>query len=286
MNLQLPSPVTDLKKPFGSEGPGLLVKRDDLIHPVISGNKWRKLKYNLEAARKVGQTNILSYGGVFSNHLHALAYAGKEFGFKTIAIVRGEDDPGNPTLMDLRAAGMKLIFISREDYRQKKEKDFHKRYISEDVFVIPEGGANELGIQGFFDLSLETGTDFTDIFVPVGSGTTLSGLIRAFPQSRIHGIMAVRDAALVKYFKDLNNPNLYIHENFTFGGFAKVDNDLLKFKEDFEKEFEIKTDLVYTSKMFFAIFALAGTGLFKAEDRILAIHTGGLQGNRGFNTNA
>ncbi len=267
-------------------GVRLFVLRLDLNHPYISGNKLFKLKYNLEEAKKQGKDTLVTFGGAFSNHIVATASAGKEYGFKTIGIIRGEANKElNPTLKFALDCGMGLIFVSREEYRKKNIPS------SLNCFVIPEGGSNELGIEGCKEITENIPIDFDVVCCPCGTGATLTGIILSLKNQQIAiGFQVLKGENYIKnevnsWLEKFNIPkkrNFYIEESYHFGGYAKVNPELKQFIERFEKENNIPLDYVYTSKMMFGIYDMMERGGFEKGKTIVAIHTGGLQGNAGF----
>lgn len=267
----------------------LWVKRDDLLHPVISGNKWRKLKYLLNDALDNGADTVVSMGGAYSNHLHALAYAGKALGLKTIGYVRGEQPTVfNPTLQDLKKWGMSLRFVSRSDYRALrtcKHQDIPG--FSTNQYWVPEGGAHSLALKGVAEIFAEMPFVCDHLLVACGTGATLAGLISAAPADcRVTGVTALKGAAFlnddVKQLLPQNQvyTNWQIALDYHFGGFAKSTPELRQFVRQFHASHSIPLEPVYTGKLLFAVFDLLQKGYFKPGQRIVAVHTGGLQGAR------
>jgi 1-aminocyclopropane-1-carboxylate deaminase len=268
----------------------LWIKRDDLLHPVISGNKWRKLKYNLNEALSLNKDTIISMGGAYSNHLHALAFAGKSIGLKTVGIIRG-DRPSvlTPTLQDMEDWGMTLRFISRSEFREyryyKSQDDLPE--IQANQYWLPEGGANKLALKGIGELVGEINTPYDTLCVACGTGATLTGLINSVSgQVSVLGFAALKNAHFLKsdvqslLSKECNNWEI-IHD-YHFGGFAKQTTNLTVFMQEFEQKTLIPLDPVYTGKMLFGLYDLIANGYFKPGQRIIAVHTGGLQGLRGY----
>ncbi|GAB4032324.1 1-aminocyclopropane-1-carboxylate deaminase/D-cysteine desulfhydrase [Spirosoma gilvum] len=290
------SPLQLLDNPFPEPvNIRLLIKRDDLLHPHISGNKWRKLKYNLLAAREQGFDTLLTFGGAYSNHLYATAAAGQEFGFRTIGIVRGEElahAPRNNTLQACETYGMTLHFVSRTDYRQKEEAAFQAGLFAKfgPCYILPEGGTNELAIQGTAEIIPEIiaqlGSTPDYVCCPVGTGGTVAGLAQSAPfGTQIMGFVVLKGVAWASLQIDpLQNqsgqsgdwPEL-IHD-YHFGGYAKTTPDLIQFIRGFEQRTGVLLDQVYTGKMMYGIYDLARRGYFRAGATVVAIHTGGLQG--------
>ncbi|WP_333874201.1 1-aminocyclopropane-1-carboxylate deaminase/D-cysteine desulfhydrase [Methylobacter sp.] len=268
----------------------LWMKRDDLLHPVISGNKWRKLKYILDHALSVGANTLISMGGAYSNHLHALAYAGKVLGLKTIGLVRGEQpEILTPTLQDMTKWGMSLEFVSRTEYRQlRRYKNWHDLPgLKPWQYWLPEGGAQTLALKGVGELVTEVEIPYDTICVPCGTGTTLAGIIEAVPeQTSVLGFAALKNAGFlteeVRSVLSQSCNNWQINLDYHFGGFAKINAGLNAFIEDFELKTTIPLEPIYTGKMMYAVYDLIKKHYFRPGQRIIAVHTGGLQGKRGF----
>lgn len=268
----------------------LWLKRDDLLHPIISGNKWRKLKYILDHALSLGADTLISMGGAYSNHLHALAYVGKVLGLKTIGLIRGEPSATlTPTLLDMQHWGMELRFVSRSEYRLLRQ---YKHWtdlpdLTAGQYWLPEGGAQSLALQGVAELVREIDMPYDTLCVPCGTGTTLAGLVNAVPDNvSVLGFAALKNAGFLT--DDVNallphhTDNWQINLDYHFGGFAKTTVPLLAFITDFELKNQIPLDPVYTGKMLYALYDLIQKRGFKTNQRIIAVHTGGLQGKRGY----
>lgn len=259
------------------------VLRLDLIHPQISGNKWFKLKYNLEEAKKQGHDTILTFGGAFSNHIHAAAVACQNAGFKSIGIIRGEkDSENNFTLSEAKKYGMQLHFVSREDYKRKAEENFieelKKKFGS--FYLIPEGGDNELGEKGCAEI-LPENIDPDFIFCAIGTGTTFIGLSKQIKAGQqLIGISVLKGELTGKL--ETAESDHKILSGYHFGGYARHTQELLDFKERFENETSIPLDYVYTAKLFFAVNDLVSKNKIPEYSKILIIHSGGLQGNKGY----
>ncbi|MFW2373028.1 MAG: 1-aminocyclopropane-1-carboxylate deaminase/D-cysteine desulfhydrase [Gammaproteobacteria bacterium] len=293
--LQLPSPIQSLSSDFlDQHAIKLWVKRDDLIHPIIQGNKWRKLKYNLQQAREERQHTLLSFGGAYSNHIHALAAAGELFGFNTIGIIRGEaQQPLNPTLQDVSDRGMQLGYLPRTEYRHKTSADILQRLKQQygGFYLIPEGGSNVLAVKGAAEIIHELDQAFDLICIACGTGATLAGLITGMNhRSQLLGFSALKGAdflydditKLLQQSKHQYYHNWSLNLDYHFGGFGKTQPELFDFIDQFQQEYGIALEPVYTGKMFYGLFDLIAQGHFKPGTRILAIHSGGLQGLRGF----
>ncbi len=267
------------------------IKREDFIHPFVSGNKFRKLKYNLIQAKAEDKKVLLTFGGAFSNHIAAVAFAGKEQGFKTIGIIRGEEIINkieeNPTLKFAQENGMEFEFISREEYRQKSENAFLEKLKEKfgDFYLIPEGGTNELAIKGCQEILTPEDAVFDYVCCAVGTGGTISGLINsALPHQKILGFPALKGDFLqdeIRIFAENENWNLIT--DYHFGGYGKVNLELIKFINTFFEENKVPLDPIYTGKMVFGVMNLIGKKYFPEHSNILLIHTGGLQGIEGMN---
>ncbi|MEL1243360.1 pyridoxal-phosphate dependent enzyme [Flavobacterium sp. DGU11] len=269
----------------------LTVKREDLLHPHISGNKFRKLKYNILQAKEEGKTALLTFGGAFSNHIAATAAAGKEYGFETIGVIRGEELVNkigdNPTLSFARSCGMRFKFVTRETYRQKAEPAFIEAISNEfgDFYLVPEGGTNHLAVKGCEEILVAGDERFTHICCAVGTGGTVSGLINAaLPHQEVLGFPALKGAELhdeVAIFAKRDNWKLV--EDYHFGGYGMINEELVAFMNDFFEKTGIPSDPVYTAKLFFGVIDRINKGMFPENSDILLIHTGGLQGIAGMN---
>ncbi|WP_430615618.1 1-aminocyclopropane-1-carboxylate deaminase/D-cysteine desulfhydrase [Flavobacterium sp. JP2137] len=265
---------------------GLYIKREDQLHEEISGNKFRKLKYNFLRARAYGCKTILTFGGAFSNHIAATAAAGKAYGFKTIGIIRGEELADkyleNPTLRKAAANGMSFEFISREAYRLKATplfiEDLQREFGA--FYLIPEGGTNSLAVKGCEEILKAADQEFDYICSAVGTGGTLAGLINTAGQGqRVLGFPALKgDFLTAEVRKFARGDQWELIGDYHFGGYAKTTPVLLDFLSDFYARTGILLDPVYTGKMVFGIVDLIDKGCFPQGAKILAIHTGGLQG--------
>lgn len=268
----------------------LFIKRDDLIHPTVSGNKWRKLKYNLLEAQAGGEKAVLTFGGAYSNHLYATAAAGRALGLDTIGIVRGLEleREQNATLQFCREQGMALHFVTREEYRQRNSEDYLKR-ISEQYgnpYMIPEGGTTGLALKGVAEMvgevkgQLGIMPDF--MATAAGTGGTAAGILSAGADVLAFSALKGGDFLskdIHELLHEYKRPgHLTLLTDFHFGGYAKWNDELLKFMQDFRAEFDIQLEQVYTAKMFYGLFDLIKNGYFKAGTTIVAVHTGGLQG--------
>lgn len=271
--------------------PQIFIKREDLIHPFVSGNKFRKLKYNLIEAKVQKKQTLLTFGGAFSNHIAATAAAGKEYGFKTIGIIRGEElidkIDKNPTLAFAKAQGMQLHFISREKYKLKESEDFQNTLTERfgDFYLLPEGGTNALAVKGCEEILTKEDAVFDYICLPVGTGGTMAGIVNSSkPHQKIMGFSALKGNFLENEIKKwTTKTNWEITDAYCFGGYARINLELVDFINEFKNKTGIPLDPIYTGKMMYGIFERVKTGFFSKNSRILAIHTGGLQGIQGMN---
>ncbi len=289
-NRAVPSEKIDLST-FGIHGFSLQVKREDLLHPHVSGNKFRKLKYNIEAVQLQEQDTLLTFGGAFSNHIAAVAAVGKEMGMKTIGVIRGEELKEkinqNPTLSFAQNCGMQLHFVSREVYRAKENVTFttNLRRDFGDFYLLPEGGTNSLAVKGCTEIIGTEDMDYDFVCVSVGTGGTMAGIVKASREDQtILGFSALKgifqSAEILKY---TSKTNFQIIDSYCFGGYGKIDVELVRFINKFKNRTQISLDPVYTGKMMYGILDLMKKGFFNENSRILAIHSGGLQGIAGMN---
>lgn len=287
----LPSPLEKIDHPLLSRrSVELFVKRDDLIHPEISGNKWRKLKYNIEEAKAIGSKKILTLGGAYSNHIAATAVAAREFNMEALAIIRGDEltVKSNPTLQAAHEKGMALKFISRSDYRSIRENPDIIRTAYPDHFFIPEGGANARGAKGCAEIVEEITVPFHCIISALGTGTTLAGLTQALkPGQSCLGINVLRNpSASVEISSDFpylkKMKNWSISEDYHFGGYGKNDDVLVDFINSVKSDLGILFDPIYTGKAFYGVWEMISSGIFD-DQTLIFLHTGGLQGIAGFN---
>ncbi|EOR09955.1 1-aminocyclopropane-1-carboxylate deaminase/D-cysteine desulfhydrase [Acinetobacter tandoii] len=268
------------------EGFEISIKRLDLVHPHISGNKFFKLKYNLLAAQQQGYKKLLTFGGAYSNHIAATAYAAQLFGFESLGIIRGEElasKPLNSTLHTAQRFGMQLQFVTREAYRHKQSSAYLAQLQQDypDYYVIPEGGTNALAIQGCTEiLSDEDQQNYDLICCAVGTGGTITGLIEAsHSQQQVLGFSALKGDFLSTEIKQLTRKrNWQITDQYCCGGYAKTTPELLQFIQDFEQQYDIPLEQIYTGKMLLGLTDLIQQGAFPRDHRILVIHSGGLQG--------
>lgn len=269
----------------------LFVKREDLIHPFISGNKYRKLKYNILAAQEQNQHTLLTFGGAFSNHIAATAYAGKKYGLRTIGVIRGEELIEswrlNPTLAKAHEHGMEFRFVNRSLYKQRSNISYLEALQVEEgpFYLVPEGGTNALAIKGCEEILSREDKDFNVICSSVGTGGTIAGIINASQENQqVIGFPSLKGDFLKK---DICNfvakENWELNLNYHFGGYAKVSKELIDFINHFKEMTNIPTDPIYTGKLLYGILDLVKQDYFAPGTKILAVHTGGLQGVEGMN---
>ena len=290
MNSPLKVPLQKVTDSLIEEkGLDVFIKREDLIHDRISGNKWRKLHYNLQEATAKKHPNLLTFGGAYSNHIAATAAAGKQYGFHTIGLIRGEaNQPLNPTLQYAVDCGMQLYYVSRSDYRDKTSKAFAVKYLSDfsNYYLIPEGGTNLLAVKGCEEMLSDVDIDFDFVCCAVGTGGTISGLINSLkPHQRALGFPSLKGADFLneEISKYVNNSQWTLNLDYHFGGYSKVDMALIDFINNFKTTHHIPLDPVYTGKMLFGLWDLIEKDYFSRGSTIIAIHTGGLQGIEGMN---
>ena len=269
----------------------LFIKREDQIHPYISGNKYRKLKYNLLQAKAENKDTVLTFGGAFSNHILAVAAAGKEQKFKTIGIIRGEElvfkVNENPTLQKAQEFGMQFEFVDRETYSAKREDSYLENLKQKfgEFYLIPEGGTNELAVKGCEEILNEDDFEFDYICCAVGTGGTISGIINCSKSSQqVLGFPALKGDFLcedIRKFAQRDNWKLIL--DYHFEGYGKVTPELISFINDFKKKYDVPLDPIYTGKMVFGVIDLVHKNYFPSGSKVLLIHTGGLQGIQGMN---
>ncbi|MBV6645998.1 MAG: pyridoxal-phosphate dependent enzyme [Cyclobacteriaceae bacterium] len=291
--LEFPTPVQEISSElFLSKGVQVFVKREDLIHPEIMGNKWRKLKYNLLEAQSNKVRTLVTFGGAYSNHIAATAAAANEYGFRSIGIIRGDElgPSSNPTLEKAQQNGMMLLFVSRADFRKMKVGEIPLPVEDRNYYVLPEGGTNELAINGVAEITEEITEDFDIITTPVGTGGTLAGLVKGMAGDKfVLGFSAVKGQFIVEEVADLlkNNRipwgNYKVETQFHFGGYGKFDDTLIDFMGNFYHENNLVLEPIYTGKMFFGVWEMIKNEQIASGNKILMLHTGGLQGVLGFN---
>lgn len=295
--MNIPSPIQKLELPiFHEKEVSVWVKRDDLIHDEISGNKWRKLKHNVNTFQKGSYDSILTFGGAYSNHILATAKVGVDNQIKTIAIIRGEEQlPLNPTLRRSKELGMKIFYVSRTEYKEKNMEIFLAKIRKQfgNAYIIPEGGGNKEGVLGCKDIVNEINVDFDFILTDCGTGATLAGISLALSHNqKVIGLPVLKGGSFIldevkNYYQLLNKDstkvqNIELVTDYHFGGYAKHKPELITFMRSFYEETRIKTDPIYTGKLFYGFMDLVKKDYFPKGSTIIVVHTGGLQGIAGF----
>lgn len=270
-------------KPFS-----VRVLREDLAHGFCSGNKYWKLKYNLTEAKRQGLP-ILTFGGAYSNHIYATAAAGKAEGILTIGIIRGEEPAAySPTLRFAQEQGMRLLFVSRENYRQKEQPVFleNLRQMLGAFYLVPEGGSNALGLQGCEEWGKQLASTADIYALAAGTGTTAAGIAKAMlkhqPDAEVWAFSALKNAEFLKEEAEkaagIPLPNVRMVTDYHFGGYAKHTPELLAFIQNMETEYGLPLEQVYTGKTVYGLVSMASKGQIPHDKKMLFIHTGGLQG--------
>jgi 1-aminocyclopropane-1-carboxylate deaminase len=288
LTLNSHSPLQKLSSPlFAEHNLNVYVKRDDLIHPYISGNKWRKCFFLLKHIVNSGYKTAVTFGGAYSNHIHAFSYACHQLGLKSIGIIRGEElahKPLNSTLSFAKENGMELIFVSRDEYKKRYDETYNQELaIKHDAYLVPEGGTTLLAIDGFKEMLTEIRQEiqFDSIWVPCGSGGTIAGInTNLLTTEQVVGINVLKGTEhdLTETIQNFSAINKYIINNdYHFGGYAKHTPELLTFMDNFEQCFNIELEEVYSAKMFYAFFDMVKNGMIQNKTVVLC-HTGGLQG--------
>ncbi|MEM6831538.1 MAG: pyridoxal-phosphate dependent enzyme [Bacteroidota bacterium] len=288
-----PTPTEEIRHPLlAARKVTLYVKRDDLIHPTIMGNKWRKLKYNLAEARRLGKSTILTMGGAHSNHIYATAAAGELFGFKTVGIIRGEElnENSNDTLQFAKSKGMDFQFIDRSTFKELRKNPASLLSDHSETYFLPEGGTNELAVKGCTEIVEEIDKDFDLMVCPIGTGGTFCGLVSGVKKTQhVLGISSLKGhfikeevATLLKNL-EIEATNYSINCDYHFGGYGKVNHELIDFINWFKENFSVPLDPIYTGKCFFGVWNMISEGNFQKNIKIVILHTGGLQGIQGVN---
>lgn len=285
---RIPSPLAELPdERFASRGVRLWLKRDDLIHPELPGNKWRKLKHNLADARAGGHRTLLTFGGAYSNHIRATAAAGELYGFATVGVIRGDelaDRPLNPSLAFAAARGMRLVFVDRGTYRRRADPAYAAELASAhgEFFLLPEGGSNAAAVRGCAELPAEIAVDHDVVAVACGTGGTLAGIAAGLAPGRtalgiavLKGGFLARDvAALQRAAYGHETPNWRVDDGFHHGGYARTTPELHGFVEDFRERHGVALDTTYVGKLLYALTALVERGAFAPGTGIVAVKTG------------
>ena len=286
MDVILKNSINEKVHFVNNSGLQLFLKREDKIHNIISGNKYRKLKFNLINAKELGFKGLLTFGGAYSNHIPAVAYAAKKNGFKSLGFIRGEEIANNylenPTLKYSHDLGMKFKFLSRSNYKLKTNEYFLRKLKKKfkDYYLIPEGGTNALGVLGCQEILNDSDKEFDYICCSVGTGGTICGLINSSNENqKIIGFSSINKNYLLNDItKFVTNENWMLIDDFSFGGYGKVNNELIEFMNNFRLKYGILLDPIYTSKLVYGVLNLITNNFFKPNSKILMIHTGGHQG--------
>lgn len=291
--IQLPTPTQEVRIDELIAKPGrLFFKRDDLSHTQVSGNKWRKLKYNIDYILQQKLKGLVTFGGAFSNHIYATAAAGHMFGIAVVIYVRGEiNDIDNPTLSYCRASGATLISMTREDYREKNSPEVLASIQAEypDHWIIPEGGSNTLARDGVREMMSEVYTDprnYDLISVGAGTGSTAAGVITAAGEAQVHVYSSLKGDFLQSDISSklkLSHNNWLLNTDYHQGGYAKVNKAYIQWINEWYRITKVPLDPIYTGKMVYGIIDLMRRGLLDHEINHLVIHTGGLQGITAYN---
>ncbi len=285
--------IVELQNWIGDDDIKLFMLRGDLIHPEISGNKWWKLKYNIAHCKNNGFRGMLTFGGAFSNHLAAVAAAGRIHSLKTIGIVRGEQtDELNETLGKAETDGMELVFVSREDYRLRNSTAFQQQMEQSypRYYIVPEGGSNALAIKGVKEMIEGLDELFDVVCVPVGTGGTMAGIVAAENVNEVVGFAALKQEhyleeevtrLLDQSGMDSSSVDWRIEGDYHFGGYAKLTPELVEMCMEFSGLYGFELDYIYTSKMMYGVRELVKSRKIPPASKVLVIHTGGIQGNDG-----
>ncbi len=288
LNLRIPSRVDEIFHPsFQTQNTRVFVKRDDLIHPMISGNKWRKLKYNIEFYLNQNYRGIVSFGGAYSNHLYALSTACYHLSIPFVALIRGDGfDPENQTLVQLKEQGTKMIFVSRSAYREKENSLEVQKYLSQyqNHYLIPEGGSSDLAIAGLLEMCDELDWSMIDhLFVSAGTGATAGGILnfmdRYNTQAKLHVVSALKGGFMktevLKYAGLSHSQSLIVYDDFHFGGYAKMPMELIDFSNEFTDKTNLPLDLIYNAKTMYAMSTVISNGEIGTNSNVLFVNTGG-----------
>ncbi|MBC3765124.1 1-aminocyclopropane-1-carboxylate deaminase/D-cysteine desulfhydrase [Neptunicella marina] len=290
LQIQSPSPEHSFQPDWHNPADcRIWIKRDDLLHPVISGNKWRKLKFALNDIQRQNVDHIISFGGGYSNHLHALGYCCHQLNIKLTAIVRGHYPVLTPMLRDLNNWGTQIEFVDKKNYQQRNDDEFlqslNKRFPG--AVIIPEGGSQHQALAGITECVNEFNRQYDYILLPVASGATMAGIINASPagKSQVTGIAVLKGQdyleSLVNRFVDNNKQtNWQINHQYHFGGYSKSPAELQDFCQQITNKYNIPIEPVYSGKLFFALKSMLEQQSFGHKANILVLHTGGIQGSR------
>ncbi len=297
LDLNLPSPIEVIKyELFERHNVKVRVKRDDLIHPEISGNKWRKLKLNIEKFKENRYESLLTFGGAYSNHISATAAIGREMNIPTIGVIRGDElnASSNDTLGKAQKDGMQLVFVSREEYGLRYETSYkHElRRRFGNTLIVEEGGANFLGVMGCTEIVSEIHDEPDYFIIAAGTGTTTAGLLMGVDHSKIISVPVFKKGDFIRdeinqllefsglgEFELIEKMNLLsLATEFSFGGYGKFNKTLINFMNEIYSATGLKLDQIYTGKMFYALCEQVKSGIIPSGSSVIAIHTGGIQG--------
>lgn len=291
--VSLPTPLQEITHPLLKEkAVQVYLKRDDLVHPEIMGNKWRKLKYNLAAIKECNLKAIVTMGGAFSNHIAATAAAAQLDGLSSVGIIRGDElnQSSNITLELASERGMLLEFVDRSTFREWRENPNLIKERFPDHYFLPEGGTNELAIKGCEEIIDEIKVDFDLLVTPIGTGGTFAGLLKSTKMhQKIIGVSSLKGQFIHEELENLllkhqiNRKNYQLLDNYHFGGYGKTTPELIDFINWFKENFDVSLDPSYTGKAFFAVWDMIKRNKFENNLKIVILHTGGLQGIDGFN---
>ena len=291
--VNLPTPLQEISHAvLEKRGIQLYIKRDDLVHPEIMGNKWRKLKYNLAEIKKLDKRALITMGGAFSNHIAATAAAAKEYGIDAVGIIRGEEltPSSNPTLKLASQKGMQLEFVNRETFRTWRENPELLKSKYPHHYFLPEGGTNGLAIKGCEEILKEIDKEFDVIVTPIGTGGTFAGILKSSKgNQKVIGVSSLKGQFIHQEIEKLlqkhgiDRSNYEILDSYHFGGYGKTNRELIDFINWFKENFDISLDPIYTGKAFFAVWEMINSNKFENNLKIVILHTGGLQGIEGFN---
>lgn len=272
-------------------GVSLSVKREDLLHPTISGNKWRKLKYNFKDALDNGIETVVTFGGAFSNHIFSTAAASHALGLKSVGIIRGEYDKSNPTTKFAKQCGMELRFVDRPSYREKENSEAVKSILLEysNYLLIPEGGSNDLAEKGLHELSLEINESHHNIImVSAGTGSTATGILQNLDSNKSLWVFSSLKSEYLKgEILSKTDPSKHAQLKFIssyhYGGYGKTPNELINFMNDFKAQTEIPLDPIYNGKLISGFSDMVEQSKVNSKHSYLWVHTGGLQGIEAYN---
>ncbi|MET3531616.1 1-aminocyclopropane-1-carboxylate deaminase/D-cysteine desulfhydrase [Chryseobacterium flavum] len=290
MLLQLPTESIPIQEILIDKSLKLFIKREDLIHPLISGNKYWKLFYNINKYLKQNPENpyIVTFGGAFSNHISAVSAVGNLAGIATLGIIRGEELQNkwrdNPTLLFAKRNGMNLKFVTREEYRHKEKLTEFLQQEFPEALIVPEGGTNEEAVAGVKMMLNEQTKDFDYLCTAVGTGGTIAGISKFCEENqKVIGCKVVDDASLENKIFELTLKHNFNLIDSSFGGYGKINDENVRFINDFKEKYNIPLEPIYTGKMMQKIFELIEEDYFPENSSILCFHTGGLQGIEGAN---